>query len=147
MDTNYMQCVVLLLFLPILNWSKPLSMIFFFEKHKTNLSSCILIGNKRYLNTDYQLILFVLSQIKQKGLMRVNQHDYQKQPYLFRKIRKWIEMLFFQLCEQFMIHWNYAKSFDGYETKILSKITAATVVQMINKLLNININNSKSIIV
>ena len=35
--------------------------------------------------------------------MRVNQHDYEKQPYLFRKTRKRIETLFSQLCDQFMI--------------------------------------------
>jgi len=78
--------------------------------------------------------------------MRVNQHDYQKQPYLFRKTRKRIETLFFQLCDQFMIRRNYAKSFDGYKTRILSKITAVMVIQMINKLLNRNINNLKSLV-
>jgi len=79
--------------------------------------------------------------------MRVNQRDYQKQPYLFRKTRKRIETLFSQLCDQFMIRRNYAKSFDGYKTRILSKITVVTVIQMINKLLNRNINNLKSLVV
>lgn len=79
--------------------------------------------------------------------MRVNQHDYEKQPYLFRKTRKRIETLFSQLCDQFVIRRNYAKSFDGYKTRILSKITAVTVIQMINKLLNRNINNLKSLVV
>ena len=79
--------------------------------------------------------------------MRVNQHDYQKRPYLFRKTRKPIETLFSQLCDQFMIRRNYAKSFDGYKTRILSKITVVTVIQMINKLLNRNINNLKSLVV
>jgi len=46
-----------------------------------------------------------------------------------------------------MIRRNYAKSFDGYKTRILSKITAVTVIQMINKLLNRNINNLKSLVV
>jgi len=73
--------------------------------------------------------------------------DYQKQPYLFRKTRKRIETLFSQLCDQFMIRRNYAKSFDGYKTRILSKITAVTVIQMINKLLNRNINSLKSLVV
>jgi len=35
--------------------------------------------------------------------MRVNQQDYQKQPYLFGKTRKRIETVFSQLCDQFMI--------------------------------------------
>ena len=73
--------------------------------------------------------------------MKVNQHDYRKQPYLFRKTRKQIETLFSQLRDQFMIRRNYAKTFDGYKTKILSKISAVTLIQMINKWLNRNINN------
>lgn len=121
--------------------------IHFLKNIKTNMSSCVLIGDKGYLSADYQLDLFTSSQIKLEVPMRVNQHDYQKQPYLFRKTRKRIETLFSQLCDQFMIRRNYAKSFDGYKTRILSKITAVTVIQMINKLLNRNINNLKSLVV
>ena len=108
---------------------------------KNDLSSCVLIGDKGYLSADYQIDLFTSSQIKLEVPMRVNQHDYQKQPYLFRKTRKPIETLFSQLCDQFMIRRNYAKSFDGYKNRILSKITSLTVIQMINKLLNRNINS------
>jgi Transposase DDE domain len=121
--------------------------IHFLKSIKTNLSSCVLIGDKGYLSADYQLDLFTSSQIKLEVPMRINQHDYEKQPYLFRKTRKRIETLFSQLCDQFMIRRNYAKSFDGYKTRILSKITAVTVIQMINKLLNRNINNLKSLVV
>jgi len=121
--------------------------IHFLKNIKTSMSSCVLIGDKGYLSADYQLDLFTSNQIKLEVPMRVNQHDYQKQPYLFRKTRKRIETLFSQLCDQFMIRRNYAKSFDGYKTRILSKITAVTVIQMINKLLNRNINNLKSLVV
>ena len=121
--------------------------IHFLKNIKNNLSSCVLIGDKGYLSADYQLDLFTSNQIRLEVPMRVNQHDYQKQPYLFRKTRKRIETLFSQLCDQFMIRRNYAKSFDGYKTRILSKITAVTVFQMINKLLNRNINNLKSLVV
>ncbi|MCT3649484.1 transposase, partial [Elizabethkingia anophelis] len=57
--------------------------------------------------------------------------------------RKRIETLFSQLCDQFMIRRNYAKSFEGFKTRLLAKITALTVVQFINKLNNRNINNLK----
>jgi hypothetical protein len=120
--------------------------IHYLKNIKNNFSSCVLIGDKGYLSADYQLDLFTSSQIKLEVPMRVNQHDYQKQPYLFRKTRKRIETLFSQLCDQFMIRRNYAKSFDGYKNRILSKITAVTVIQMINKLLNRNINNLKSLV-
>ncbi|MDD3480181.1 MAG: IS982 family transposase [Paludibacteraceae bacterium] len=98
--------------------------IHYLKNIKTNLSSCVLIGDKGYLSADYQ-----------------------KQPYIFRKTRKRIETLFSQLCDQFLIRRNYAKSFDGYKNRILSKITALTVIQLINKLLNRNINNIKSLVV
>ncbi|HRS19295.1 MAG TPA: transposase, partial [Bacteroidales bacterium] len=67
-----------------------------------------------------------------------------KQDYIFRKSRKRIETLFSQLCDQFMIRRNYAKSFEGFKTRILSKITALTVIQGINKFVfNRNSNNLK----
>ncbi|MDV3928806.1 IS982 family transposase, partial [Elizabethkingia anophelis] len=60
------------------------------------------------------------------------------------KQRKRIETLFSQLCDQFMIRRNYAKSFEGFKTRLLAKITALTVVQFINKVyFNRNINNLK----
>jgi hypothetical protein len=120
--------------------------IHYLKNIKNNFSSCVLLGDKGYLSADYQLDLFTSNQIRLEVPMRVNQHQYKKQPYLFRKTRKRIETLFSQLCDQFMIRRNYAKSFDGYKNRILSKITAVTVIQMINKLLNRNINNLKSLV-
>lgn len=76
--------------------------------------------------------------------MRSNQSHYKKQPFVFRKKRKRIETLFSQLCDQFMIRHNYAKSFEGFKTRILAKITALTNVQYINKFIfDRNINNIK----
>ncbi len=76
--------------------------------------------------------------------MRKNQHNHRNQPYVFRKSRKRIETLFSQLCDQFMIRRNYAKSFEGFKTRILSKITALTIIQFINKFhFNRNINKLK----
>lgn len=76
--------------------------------------------------------------------MRVNQANYQPQKASLRKARKRIETLFSQLCDQFMIRRNYAKTFDGFKNRILSKIMALTVVQLINKQRNKNINNLKT---
>ena len=55
-----------------------------------------------------------------------------KQKYIFRKSRKRIETLFSQLCDQFKIRNNYAKSFNGFKTRVLSKITALTFIQFVN---------------
>jgi hypothetical protein len=46
---------------------------------------------------------------------------------------KRIETLFSQICDQFLIRRNYAKTFEGFKTRILAKITALTLVQYINK--------------
>ena len=104
---------------------------------------CTLLGDKGYLSFDYQLDLFSSRQIRLEVPMRRNQKDYKPQPYIFRKSRKRIETLFSQLCDQFMIRRNYAKSFDGFKNRILSKIMALTVIQFINKINNPNINNLK----
>lgn len=107
---------------------------------------CTILGDKGYLSIDYQRDLFSSNQIRLEVPMRRNQHGYKPQGYMFRKSRKRIETLFSQLCDQFMIRRNYAKSFEGFKNRILSKIMALTVIQLINKLNNKNINNIKTCI-
>lgn len=108
------------------------------------LKDCILLGDKGYLSAKYQLNLFENHDIRLETPMRKNQHNYKEQPYVFKKSRKRIETLFSQLCDQFMIRRNHAKSFQGFKTRILSKITALTIVQYINRFIfNRNINNLK----
>ncbi len=110
----------------------------------SQINDCTLIGDRGYLSAEIQLNLFETCKIKLNTPMRNNQNNYKKQPYIFRKKRKRIETLFSQLCDQFMIRRNYAKSFQGFKTRILSKITALTVVQYINKFIfGRNINNIK----
>lgn len=111
---------------------------------KQQLSDCVLLGDKGYLSATWQLDLFESANIRLETPLRSNQKGYTKQPFIFRKARKRIETLFSQLCDQFMIRRNYAKSFDGFKTRILSKITALTLVQFINKFVfNRNLNNIK----
>ncbi len=75
---------------------------------------------------------------------KVNQYCFKKQSFHIRKVRKRIETLFSQLCDQFMIRRNFAKSFNGLKSRILCKITAFTILQFINKFLtNRNLNNIK----
>ena len=71
--------------------------------------------------------------IKLETPKRMNQVNYRPQPYVLRKSRKRIETLFSQLCDQFLIRRNYAKTFEGFKTRILAKITALTLVPYINK--------------
>ncbi|WP_034044905.1 IS982 family transposase [Wocania ichthyoenteri] len=111
---------------------------------KAQISNCTLIGDRGYLSAEIQLNLFDTCNIKLNTPMRNNQNNYKKQPYIFRKSRKRIETLFSQLCDQFMIRRNYAKSFEGFKTRIISKITSLTVIQYINKFVfDRKINNIK----
>lgn len=104
----------------------------------------IILGDKGYLNLDYQRDLFSSGKIRLEIPMCKNQKGYKPQAYIIRKSRKRIQTLFSQLCDQFMIRRNYAKSFDGFKNRILSKIMALTTIQMINHLNGRNINNLKT---
>jgi len=118
--------------------------IHYLKDIKNEFSDCVILADKGYLSADYQLDLFESKQIKLEVPMRKNQHNYKKQAYIFRKSRKRIETLFSQLCDHFMIRRNYAKTFNGFKTRILSKITALTLIQYINKFIfDRNINNLK----
>jgi Transposase DDE domain len=118
--------------------------IHYLKDIKEQLNNCVILGDIGYLSTDYQLDLFESKKIKLEVPMRKNQHNYKKQTYIFRKKRKRIETLFSQLCDQFMIRRNYAKSFQGFKTRILSKLTSLTIIQFINKFIfDRNINNLK----
>ena len=114
---------------------------------KNDYQNCSLLADKGYLSFDYQLDLFQTKNIRLETPMRRNQYEYKPQTFIFRKSRKRIETLFSQLCDQFMIRRNYDKSFDGFKNRVISKIMALTVIQLINKLNNRNINNLKTCIV
>jgi len=116
----------------------------FLKEMNSQLSDCVLIGDKGYLSSSLQLDLFHSANIQLETPMRSNQKNYKKQDWVFRKARKRLETLFSQLCDQFMIRRNYAKSFEGFKSRILAKITALTLIQFINKFdFNRPINNLK----
>jgi len=107
--------------------------IHFLNDIRDQLSDCVLLADMGYLSASIQLNLFETANINLQTPKRKNQKDFQKQPYIFRKSRKRIETLFSQLCDQFMIRRNYAKSFDGFRTRILSKISSLTMIQYLNR--------------
>ena len=113
---------------------------------KTQLDHCVLVGDKGYLSRQYQDDLFDTAAIRLETPMRHNQHDYKPLNPLLRKTRKRIETLFSQLCDQFMIRRNYAKSFQGLTTRVLSKLTTLTLIQWLNRRNGIHINNLKIVI-
>ena len=116
--------------------------IHYLKDIKTQLSDCVLLADKGYLSSEIQIDLFNSVNIDLETPKRINQKDYKPQFYLFKKYRKRIETLFSQLCDQFMIRRNYAKSFEGFKTRILAKITTLTTIQYFNKFIfNRNINS------
>ena len=118
--------------------------IHYLQDIKLQMSDCVLLGDKGYLSQTIQLDLFNEVNIELETPKRKNQKDYKPQFYQFKKYRKRIETLFSQLCNQFMIRRNYAKTFEGFKTRILAKITTLTTIQFLNKFVfDRNINNLK----
>jgi hypothetical protein len=107
--------------------------IHYLKDIRHQLSDCVLLADMGYLSASIQLNLFETANINLQTPKRKNQRGFKKQPYIFRKSRKRIETLFSQLCDQFMIRRNYAKSFEGFRTRILSKISSLTMIQYLNK--------------
>ena len=110
--------------------------IHYLQDIKEDISQCILIGDKAYLSSEIQLDLFQTQGVRLLTPKRVNQKEFREYPQVFRKLRKRIETLFSQLCDQFMIKRNYAKSFWGLATRIISKIVSLTLAQFVNKFHN-----------
>jgi len=120
----------------------------FLKQANLQLADCVLVGDKGYLSSSLQLDLFQSVNIQLETPMRSNQLDFKKQHWVFKKARKRIETLFSQLCDQFLIRRNYAKTFHGFKTRILTKITTLTLIQFINKFhFNRPINNLKVAII
>ena len=95
-------------------------------------SNCTVIGDKGYISAQVQLDLFETANIRLEVPYRCNQKEWKPAFPAFAKVRKRIETLFSQLCDQFMVMRNYAKDTDGLFTRIIGKISALTVLQYIN---------------
>ncbi len=118
--------------------------IHYLQDIKAQFSDCVMLGGKGYVSQSVQMDLFNEVNIQLETPKRINQKDYKPQFYPFKKYRKRIETLFSQLCDQFIIRRNYAKTFEGFRTRILAKITTLTTIQYPNKFLfDRSINNLK----
>jgi hypothetical protein len=97
------------------------------------LSNCVLTGDKGYIGRERRINLFETAKIKLEVPYRNNQKGGKPVIRILKKIRKRIETVFSQLCDQFMIQRNYAKSFAGFKSRVLAKVTALTILQFLNK--------------
>lgn len=110
--------------------------IHYLKDVKENFNNCIITGDKGYISKTMQVDLFESAAIQLEIPMRSNQKESKPINRTFRKLRKRIETVFSQLCDQFMMQRNYAKSFTGFKTRILGKVTGLTVLQYLNKFIN-----------
>ena len=99
---------------------------------KENFQNCLLIGDRGYISKEIQMDLFNYSRINLSVPMRKNHHDFVEFSRMKSKIRKRIETNISQLCGQFTINTNFAKTFQGLATRIVSKITSFTMIQYLN---------------
>jgi hypothetical protein len=102
---------------------------------KELFSNCIITGDKGYIGRQHQINLFETAAIQLEVPLRDNQKEQKPIMRILKKVRKRIETVFSQLCDQFMIQRNYAKSFTGFKCRILAKITGFTILQFLNKFL------------
>lgn len=98
--------------------------------------NCTIIGDKGYINAEIQLNLFDVAHINLEVPYRCNQKGWKPFHKPFGKARKRIETVFSQFTDQFNIMRNYAKDYIGFFTRIISKVSALTVSQYLNKINN-----------
>ncbi len=103
---------------------------------KELFSNCIITGDKGYIGRQHQINLFETAGIHLEVPLRCNQKEQKPVIRILKKVRKRIETVFSQLCDQFMIQRNYAKSFTGFKSRILAKVTGFTILQFLNKFIN-----------
>lgn len=120
--------------------------IHFLNDIQSQLGNCVLVGDKGYLSQQWQHDLFEQSSIHLQTPMRKNQKNFEEFPSCYRRSRKRIETLFSQLCDQFMIRRNYAKSFAGISRRVVTKIASLTLIQWVNQLDGNKLNNLKIVI-
>lgn len=99
---------------------------------QAQLSHFTLLGDKGYLSQQWQIDLFGSRAINLEAPMRKNQKGLKVFPQAFSRARKRIETLFSQLCDEFMVRINYAKSFAGFARRLTTKIAALTFTQWDN---------------
>ena len=95
-------------------------------------SHCIITGEGD-IGRQQQINLFETAAIQLEVPLRNNQKEQKPVIRILKKVRKRIETVFSQLCDQFMMQRNYAKSFAGFKSRILAKVAAFTILQFLNK--------------
>lgn len=110
------------------------------DKH---LEGRTLLGDRAYISKATQLRLFEELRLQLNVPYRKNQNDFKTYDPEMRLKRKSIEVVFSQYCDEFQLRQNYAKRFEGFEIRIISKIAAKTFKQYWNFLNGRKLNQTK----
>ena len=104
-----------------------------FLKELENIpSNKLLLGDRAYRSNPLQLDLFEKFKIKMKVPFRANQKDYKKHPKKYKTKRQMVETFFAQMCDQFNLKRNYAKTYEGLLTRLTSKLSSMSILHWIN---------------
>lgn len=95
-------------------------------------SNKLLLGDRAYRSNPLQLDLFEKFNIKMKVPFRANQKDYKKHPKKYKTKRQMVETFFAQMCDQFNLKRNYAKTYEGLLTRLTSKLSSMSILHWIN---------------
>lgn len=90
------------------------------------------MGDRGYISKQVQADLFTQYKIDLRVPYRNNQSEKSKTNPELGKKRRRIETQFSQLCDQFRLKHNYAKSFLGFLVRVLSKLAAIAILQWVN---------------
>ena len=90
---------------------------------KYNLNNCDLVGNKGYINADYQTVLFTHSKINLSVPMQTNQLRQNEFSKVKQRKRKRIETLLSKLQGQFSFNINFAKTLEKLITRVIEEGT------------------------
>ena len=78
------------------------------------------------------MTLFENFEVRLRVPFRNNQYAYKKYPPKLKGKRQMVETVFAQLCDQFNLKRNYAKTYKGILTRLSGKISAVSILNYIN---------------
>jgi len=104
----------------------------YFKDVQWEYHDCMMLGDKVYLSSEIQKNLFDMANITLEIPYRLNQKNWRPPSWAYKRYRKRIETIFFQLNDNLMMIRNYAKQTCGLFTRMASKIAAMTLMQYVN---------------
>lgn len=106
-------------------------------------TDCELLGDKGYISSNMQLALWEEQRIKLVTPLKSNMTGPSNWDNTKRYKRKRVETTLSQLLDQFNLRKNYAKKLSGLLARVVTKIAAISVAQMINHINQKPINHLK----